>query len=293
MEDAVRRAPDPIEQERGQNIWTIVELYYRSHAIFLDQFNRYEERVLHYSNKLGMNRLDLRLNPEDLAGLLDLKALERLRDGYLYQLKDLCHQVFRGQDRTDLLDRYVSDIFHEMSILKEEHYNVKTYAPQYARDAAEVELKYILDEAHGLFPQKLNQIRFLFGKAQARMEDLLQSFRKIRIFIRSLYLFRDDFISHAYEGGLRQFYRFMYADGGPLLGYFEAGRSFADSGFHSLALEAFRSAESEFAELRSPSVKARRIIAVARKRMRDLARAERDRGELAAERHDGEGRARS
>ena len=187
------KGSDLVEQELHHSIWTIVELYYRAHAIFRQQYDRYEERVLHYSNKLGLHRLDLRLNPEDVAGLLDLKAMERLRDGYLRELKDLCHQVFRGQDRTDLLDRYVSDIFHEISILKEEHYNVKTYAPQYERDAAEVELKYILDEAHWLFPQKLNQIRFLFGKAQARMEELLPTFRKIKIFIRSLYLYRDDF----------------------------------------------------------------------------------------------------
>ena len=28
------KRPDPIEQERHQNLWTIVELYYRSHIIF-------------------------------------------------------------------------------------------------------------------------------------------------------------------------------------------------------------------------------------------------------------------
>ena len=170
---------DPIEQERHQTLWTIVELYYRSLIIFRQQNNRYEEHILHFSNTMGMHRLDLRLSAEDLANLLDFKTLERLRDGYLQQLKDLCHQVFRGQDRTDMLDRYVSDIFHEISILKEEHYNVWMYAPQYALASAEVELKYILDEAHGLFPQKLNQIRFLFGKAQSRMEELLTGYRKI------------------------------------------------------------------------------------------------------------------
>jgi hypothetical protein len=281
---------DSIEQERHQNIWTIVELYYRSHFIFQEQYDRYEERVLHYSNKMGLHRLDLRLNPEDLAALLDLKALERLRDGHLHQLKDLCHLVFRGKDRTDLLDRYVSDIFHEISILKEEHYNVTTYAPQYARDAAEVELKYILDEAHGLFPQKLNQIRFLFGKAQARMEELLASFRKIRIFIRSLYLQREGFVRQAYEEGVRQFYRHMYPDGGPLEGFFEVAQSFYSSGFYSQALEAFRFAEAEYAGLRGPSPKARRIIAVVRSRIRELSRIERGRGVLVADRSDGEGR---
>jgi hypothetical protein len=282
---------DTFEQERHQTIWTIVELFYRSHIIFRQQYDRYEERVLHYSNKLGLHRLDLRLNPEDLAGLLDLKAMEGLRDGHLQALKDLCHQVFRGQDRTDLLDRYVSDIFHEISILKEEHYNVKTYAPQYARDAAEVELKYILDEAHGLFPQKLNQIRFLFGKAQARMEELLSSFRKVRIFIRSLYLQRDDFVREAYEDGIRQFYRYMYPDG-PLEGFFEVAQSFLASGFFPQALEAFRFAEAEYAGLRGPSMRARRMISITRVKIRMLSRLERQKSEGALERFEDEARAR-
>ena len=287
------RRLDLIEQERHQNFWTIVELYYRSHIIFRQQYDRYEEHVVHYSKQLGLHRLDLRLNPEDLAGLLDLKALERLRDENLHKLKDLCHLVFRGQDRTDILDRYVSDIFHEISILKEEHYNVKTYAPQYARDAAEVELKYILDEAHGLFPQKLNQIRFLFGKAQARMEELLSSFRKIKIFTRSLYLYRDDFVREAYEDGIRQFFRHMYPEGGPLEGFYEVGQGFFESGFYPQALEAYRFAEAEFAGLRGPSMKARRIIGDTRAKIRFLMRAERMRGDLMAVGSDGEGRART
>jgi hypothetical protein len=292
-EIGMSRRPDPSEQERHQDFWTIVELYYRSHIIFRQQYDRYEEHVLHYSNKMGLHRLDLRLNPEDLAGLLDLKALERLRDGYLQKLKDLCHLVFRGQDRTDLLDRYVSDIFHEISILKEEHYNVKTYAPAYARDAAEVELKYILDEAHGLFPQKLNQIRFLFGKAQARMEELLSSFRKIKIFIRSLYLHRDDFVREAYEDGLRQFYRHMYPEGGPLEGFYEVGQSFFESGFNARALESFRFAEAEFAGLRGPSMKARRIIGDIRVKIRILVRAEKMKNEFPPGLVEGEARVRS
>ena len=67
--------------------------------------------------------------------MLEFKSLESLRDDYIQELKDLCHDVFRTADRTDPLDRYVSDIFHEVSILKEEHYTVKTYAPQYERDS--------------------------------------------------------------------------------------------------------------------------------------------------------------
>ncbi len=234
-----------VDQELGQKIWTIVRLFYSAHGAFKEQFAQYETKVGSYSQLLGIPRADLRLNSQELASLLDLKTIERLRDGYVHELKDLCHLVFRGQDRTDLLDRYVSDIFHETSILKEEHYNVITYAPLYERDEAEVELRHILDEAHTMFPHKLQHIRYLFGRAQARLEEHLASFSSIQLFIRSLYLHRDRFVREAYEDGLDEFYRLMYPMG-PFQGYFEVGRGFYFAGFDAQAREAFALAEEAY-----------------------------------------------
>ncbi|MBI4586958.1 MAG: hypothetical protein HY717_23340 [Planctomycetes bacterium] len=262
------------DQERDHTVWTIVELFFRAHLTFQEQFNRYERRVLQYSEQKGLHRLDLRLTPEDLASLLDYKSLERMRDDIIHPLKDFCHRVFRGQNRTDLLDRYVSDIFHELSILKEEHYNVKTYAPQYARDSAKVELNYILDEVHELFPKKLNQIKFLFQKAQDRMDELLSSFTGNRIFIRSLYLHRDDFIKECYPEGVRRFYWLMYPALGPLEGFYEAGMSFLRSGFLARALEAFKLAEAELQVNRQVAAKAKKHEKWIRSRLKELHHAE-------------------
>lgn len=236
---------ETVDQERGRDIWRIVELFYGSYIHFREQFERYEWRVLQHSFKKGLDRLDLRLNPDDLAALLDFKALERLRDGSIHELKDTCHVVFRNHSHTDALDRSVSDIFHEMSILKEEHYNVKTYAPQYAEASAQTELSYIMDEAHTMFPKKLNQIRFLYQQAQKRMEELLPTFTGYKLFIRSLYLHRDDFVRECYENGIQNFYAFMYPKGGTVEGFYETGRSFFHSGFYSRAEEAMRLARAE------------------------------------------------
>jgi hypothetical protein len=183
----------------------------------------------------------LRLNSRDLAGLLDFKSLERLRDGYIHELKDLCHSVFRGQDQTDLLDRYVSDIFHQISILKEAHYNVKTYAPFFESSAREQELRGILDEAHEGFPKLTKHIHFLFQQAQNRMEQHLGSFRVIPIFIRSLFVHRDDFVARVYPSGIRQFYRFMYTLGA-VEGFYRVGLSFYHAGFSDQARVAFEEA---------------------------------------------------
>jgi hypothetical protein len=235
------------EQELGHKIWTIVQIFYRSHAVFKEQFEEYEQKVLQLSRETGMHRDELRLKSSEIGGLLDFKKLERLRDGYIHELKDLCHLVFRGQDRTDLLDRYVSDIFHEISILKEEHYNVKTYAPLYERDAAEVELKHILDEAHVQFPLKLRHTQYLFSRAQGRLEEHLSSFRNISLFIRSLYVHREDFVADAYPDGIKQFYRHMYPCG-PVEGFYHVGCNLYLSGFIDEALEAFRFAEEAYGE---------------------------------------------
>ena len=178
--------------------------------------------------------------------MLEFKSLESLRDDYIQELKDLCHAVFRTADRTDPLDRYVSDIFHEVSILKEEHYTVKTYAPQYERDSNEVELKFILDDAHTVFPKKLTQIRYLFGKARERMEKILPTVRSMPIVVRSLYLHRnEDFIRNAYPKGLKAFYSHMYPLGA-FEGYYQVAQSFYHSSFFREALKAFRLAENEY-----------------------------------------------
>ncbi len=233
-------------QEHSHRTWSIVRLFYRALLLYRAEYANYEKKVLVHARKQEMDRKDLRLNALELAELLDFKNLEALRNGFIHQLKDLCHLAFRGEDQTDLLDRYVSDIFHEISILKEEHYTLKVYGPMWERESAKVELDYIVDEAHQMFPTKLTHIDYLFGKALKRMQVLLPSFRSMPIVIRSLYLNRDrPFIREAYPDGLLDFYRFMYTLG-PFEGFYQVGLSFEQSGFRGQALEAFERAEAAF-----------------------------------------------
>jgi len=233
-------------QIQAHRTWSIIRYFYLSLVHFRREYERYDKKVMQYSRASGIDRESLRLNPEQLAGLLEFKSLESLRDGYIQELKDLCHAVFRTDDRTDQLDRYVSDIFHEISILKEEHYTVKTYAPQYERDSDEVELRFILDDAHMVFPKKLSQIRHLFGKARGRMEKILPTVRSMPIVVRSMYLHRkEDFIRRAYPKGLKAFYSHMYSLGA-FEGYYQVAQSFYHSSFFREALKAFRLAEGEY-----------------------------------------------
>lgn len=225
----------------GHRIWTIVQLFYRSLLVFREEYASYESKVLEFARQRNVAPEELRLGSQDLAALLDFKVLERLRDEYLWELKDLCHVVFRGKDETDLFDRYVSDIFHQISILKEEHYNVKTYAPFFERDSREQELRGILDEARAGFPKLTKHILYLFEQARLRMEEHLPSFGDSPIFIRSLYLHRTDFVARAYPDGLNDFYRIIYPLGPPE-GFYRVGLSFYHSGFFAEARTAFAEA---------------------------------------------------
>ena len=232
-------SPEPILPNRGHLTWSIIRLFNQALLLYREEYAQYEDKVLAHAERQNIDRKLLRLNPKELAALLNFKNLEHLRNGCIHELKDLCHKAFRTEDQTDLLDRWVSDIFHEISILKEEHYTLKTYGPLYEKDEATVELDFIVDEAHKGFPLKLRHIDFLFGKAQKRLQVLLPAFRSMPIVIRSLYLQRDrDYVANVYPEGLFEFYRFMYPLG-PFDGLYQVGASFEQAGFLPQALVAY------------------------------------------------------
>jgi len=223
--------------------WRVVERFYRAWNNFHSVHDRYEQIVQDYVDKLEIPREQIRLDPRDLFELLSTQDLEVLRDDYLTPLKSACHRLFRTEDSTDFLDRLVNDIFHELSILKEEHYNVLTYAtdeasllPANDRDLHE-EQQVILDEVHEMFPQKVHRIAHLFETGSAALEALLHRWNTDPVLVRSLFMQRDGFVAHAYEDGLDHFYRLMYGKEDYARGYLIVGESFLGSGFFNRAEE--------------------------------------------------------
>jgi len=229
-------------------IWRIVERFYRSRFHFLRIHDRYEELVAYHVGKLQKPREQIRLPPEELSQLLSYKELEVLRDEFVEPLKDACHALFRTRDSTEFLDRIVNDIFHELSILKEEHYNVLTYdardpeAPKEESDL-EREQQAVLDEVHDVFPQKVHRIRHLYEVALGRLEAILPSHRDDHILIRSLFLHRDRFVAKSYDRGLLRFYELMYGEDEIVQGFRGVGDSFYHSGFYDLAIVCYRAGE--------------------------------------------------
>ncbi|MCA8962567.1 MAG: hypothetical protein KDC38_18710 [Planctomycetes bacterium] len=224
-------------------IWTIVERFYRTHHLYASQYEAYESKVAEYVEKLQTPRDRIRLPADELSRLLQFKQLERIRDRFLLPLKDACHALFRRDHSTDVLDRLVNDIFHEISILKEEHYNVLTYAVNPESRVDREEQKSILDEVHEMFPIKVHRLRHLFDLARNRMERILSKHKSDAVLVRSLFLNRSAFVAKADPAGLIYFYRWMYGSDRPFEGYRVAADSFFDAGFFGQAAECYAEGE--------------------------------------------------
>ncbi|MHC5019827.1 MAG: hypothetical protein ACYTGX_06885 [Planctomycetota bacterium] len=226
-------------------IFDVVEKFFTAATLFHSQFEMYESKVAAYVQERGLARTELRLTSSEVASLFDFKALEQLRDRRLFPLKELSHELFRRDAHTDPFDRYVSDLFHELSILKEEHYTVQTYGPAYEEAEDTEEWSAMLDEVHEFFPRRLRVIRRLFQKAQARLLSLLPDFRNNGVLLRSLMMYGQELVSGVLPGGLTELLNAMCPDIGAAGAYCESARRFLQAGFETWAGRCLDRAEEE------------------------------------------------
>lgn len=230
-----RTAADRSDPRTTRLGFDVVERYFHAARLFQAQHANYETRVLEYARQRGLDRAQLRLNAQELATLFDFKALEQLRDRHLFALKEASHRLFRGDDHTDAFDRYVSDLFHELSILKEEHYTVQVYGPQFEAAEESGDFAALLDEVHEFFPRRLRTIRTLFLKAKARLLAILPDFGENGILLRSLAIYGDDLVGDVLPGGLDELMAAIYPARGAGWAWGRAAQRFLDSGFETWA----------------------------------------------------------
>jgi hypothetical protein len=232
--------------KRQELLWQLFRSFFRSRTAFLTLFERYEARVLEFAEDLSIDRTRLRVSADDLLTLLDFKSLEELRDREILTLKQTAHVLFRGPDETDLFDHHVSNIYHELSILKEEHYTLKE---DFLR-LDQKEYDRFFREVAEFYPKRLRHIKNLYGKALRRLEALLPDMAGERVLIRSIFIFGDGLLQDSYRGGLSALYRKMYPGLGAPKAYVEVGESFLESGFEAEALAAFRKARDALSRRR-------------------------------------------
>jgi hypothetical protein len=219
---------------RGERCWLLVRGFYSSWKRFLGLFEEYERRVRDFSERYKTERSRLRLSPDDLASLIDFRALEDLRDREVSLLREISHDLFRSPDTTDRFDHHVSIIYHELSALKEEHYTLRE---EFVREER-IEYDLLYREVNRYYPRRLRHIRTLYRKAERRLRALLPSMAADRVLVRSAYLFGEDLLHGIVPGGLGEIYDAMYP-GGAAEGYAAAGDSFRESGFLEEAAGAY------------------------------------------------------
>jgi len=217
--------------------WILLRTFYRSYKSFHVLLGQYERRVVAFAEKYGVDRKDLKLQPEELLSLFDSHALLALRNGELKTLREISHQLFRG-DRADPFDNHATNIYHEVSILKEEEWTLREQAE--SEDGKEFERYY--REVNFYYPKRLRHVRNLYGKTRKRLEKILPTMGKNTIVIRSAYLFGEELFQDVYERGLEQFYERLYPSGGALAGFAVVADSFQEGGFGAEATEAYERA---------------------------------------------------
>ncbi len=224
--------------KRGALIWDFIATLIAARRVYLSIYRRYERRVLRAARDRGVPRTELKLGPRDLWQLFHLERLESLRDARLAPLRELAESIFSGggEDGGDegLMDSYCGHIFHEISILCEEHRSVG----RFVRHHDPRRYRPLFEEVSGYYPLRLNRVMRFFRSAMKRLDELLPGWSDERIVVRSAYLFGDRIGRRAYGHGREDLYARMYPEGGAVRGYLEAGRSFHASGFLEKAREA-------------------------------------------------------
>jgi hypothetical protein len=228
-------APSPGRAgEDGAALWDFLRRFVSARRTFLSIQRRYEQRVTQKCRDLDVSRENLVLPPGELFELFNLRRLAFLKETRLKPLRELAEEIFGARGDDELLDVYCSHIYHELSILNEEHRSVG----RFLRIQDRRRYRQLFEEVSGYYPKRLQRIRRLFTGGMRRIEILLPGWAEHRVVVRSVYLFGNKLAGHAYGKGVEALYVRMYPEGREIQGYFEAARSFTTSGFMTRAREA-------------------------------------------------------
>lgn len=224
----------------GARLWDLLRTFVEARAAFRAVWRRYERRVISAARRRNVDRRELVLPPSLLARLFDLPQLERLRDGLLAPLREQVLRVFGPSGDEGLLDTYCGHAFHEISILCEEHRSVG----RFVRVHDPARYRELFAEVGAYYPKRLKRVRRFLRLAMERLAELLPSWGRHRVVVRSAYLFGEELARSAWREGLEGLYARMYPQGRAVKGFLEAARSFHAAGFDAQAREALARARA-------------------------------------------------
>jgi len=234
-----------LDSRKAGLFWSIVENFYKAEAIIGDK----------YGKLMGARKTSPEATLEKItvsSPTIGFKKLEELRNDVLYPLKDASHELFRDEstNRTHHFDKYISDIFHEVSILKEENYQLiqigdYQLTEETGKPGEKVE-KRIASKAKKDITDKMENIHTLFQEAETELIKLLKQQNRTKSVIRSLYFSADEIFGD--KEGLENLYKKIY-DLGSFEGYLTVAESFYESRHYEKAVEAFYKTREKKGEL--------------------------------------------
>ncbi len=133
-------------------------------------------------------------------GLLDEWVGSENAKGLLWNLKDLCHDVFRNRGSKSnvaeyLFDWIIGSIFHEAMKLKEDAYQVENYMPLLEQEPVKnhkasspmtQEFLEVIENARTNLAAELMRIHTLFSRALTQLLDILPLYRDNVLLVRFL-----------------------------------------------------------------------------------------------------------
>lgn len=166
---------------------------------------------------------------------LDTKDLGYLRDFYLSELRHLSHAGFRSRKKIERFDLYISEIFHEFSILKEQRFILEHSLHNKEQITTET-LTETLQQTYDLFQTKLNHVSVLFSNAKTRLEEILPTFRRDDFILRNLFLDGPTLLKDFYKKPVNEILNYMFQEGGFCKGLLAIASSFSQGGFYKQSL---------------------------------------------------------
>ena len=232
--------PETINQNL---IWKTTKEYFLSYKLFDRIFKDYNIRMERLRKKSFHSRSGKKtFSTREIGSLFEFKKLEKLRNTHLFSLKEHSHQLFRKRESLKGLefDLYISEAFHEISILKEEEYNLEHYLLKHRKKELRVDEDLV--EIQKVFDLKVKRITELFTRARECMDDIFYENRFDKILIRSLYFIDKNIFPDAYSEGLRDILKLMFKKKTPATGYYVMAVNFTYGGFFTQARLAMRRA---------------------------------------------------
>ncbi len=213
------------------NSWHLLETFFISFSYFNNLEKKYRTHVTDLTKAVKSSDS---LPADLLLEFIDVELLNSLRDNYLVRLRKIAHDEFRRKKIVERFDVYISEIFHEVSILKEQKYILEHYLQRKNQLYPEM-LKQLLQQTLQLFATKMEHVKVLYCNAQSRLEEILPIFRFDDFFLRSLFLKGDKCLKDFYKKPIIELLAFMFEQGGSTKGIVATSCSFCLGGFYEQA----------------------------------------------------------